>query len=513
MSDEKRTKHYYVNALRKHYRKGSLTASQVERLQAIGFDFDGSVFDPSKDSLTAQYPSIAKQWDFERNGNVTPSDVRPLSTQIVWWKCPSCDRPYKLQIRSKVINNGGCPYCGYGGKPAKIKLPVIRLDTLKSYPSIKEAEREIGYGISAVIRKSQEDKEGVKWCYLIDYEMDRIPHIVAKKNRQEAVICLETSQRFESQKEEETEYGLSGGSISRVLEKDTSVKGFHWVTEASYSEEKVATARMSIAQFKVVCLETGQRYKTYADAAIDFGIKSASVEHAVKSKSHFTTAGYHFMDCSEYDLLSKEEIAKVIKIERYRKVVCVETGALYKNASAAAKTYKNSSSARSRISDCCRNPYHTFDGKHWCYAEDLQSRKDNADKYISVAKSAVRCVETGVEYKSFAEAARNTGILANSIRLAAKGERHKAGGLTWEYVGSVPINRTRKGSNQPSAKMVRCVETGELFSSLNAAGKANGLSSGTPIRRAIERHGTSGGCHWEYVDSDTGQEGKGDEAS
>ena len=499
MSNNKRTKYYYVNSLRKYYQEGRLDASQVERLKAIGFDFNGWTFDTAKDSLAAQYPAIAKQWDMERNGDKTPSDVRPLSTKAVWWRCPACDRPYKLQIRSKVINNGGCPYCGYDGTRAKVSLPVIRLDTLKSYPSIRSAEREVGYGITNAIANSIPDKKGVTWCYLIDYELGKIPHF-AKRNRFESVICLETGQRFETQKQAELEFGISRGSISRVLDTDRTVKGYHWVTENNYDEIKAAAAKAVQSPYKVICLETGTQYQTYADAARDFGISSGNIQQAVKRDSHYTT-GYHFVDCVEYSALSREEIKDILKNNSNRAVACVETGTRYESITAASKAYPEGRqpTARSRIGACCRDPYSVFDDKHWCYLEDLQLRKDNADKYSYAVKTAVRCIETGKEYESLAAASRDTGICANSIRLVAKGMRRKAGGFTWEYVSAAPNKRCHTGGSQPSAKKVRCIETGTLFISLNDAARAVGLKNGNSIRRAIDRCGTAGNYHWKYA--------------
>ena len=111
MSDAERTKNYFIYKLRKNYQEGKLDTSQVARLKAIGFDFDGAVFNASKDSLAVQYPAIAEEWDKERNGKQTPWKVRPLATEKAWWRCPHCDRPYRLAIRSKVISNSGCrPY-------------------------------------------------------------------------------------------------------------------------------------------------------------------------------------------------------------------------------------------------------------------------------------------------------------------------------------------------------------------------------------------------------------------
>lgn len=149
---------------------------------------------------------------------------------------------------------------------------------------------------------------------------------------------------------------------------------------------------------------------------------------------------------------------------------------------------------------CCRNPYRTFDGKHWCYPDDLESRIDNAEEYTVPRKTAIRCLETGKMYESIADASRDTGINNNSIRAVARGNRHKAGGYTWEYVNPVPDKHGNRGCNQPSAKKVRCAETGNQFVSLSDAARAVGLRNGNSIRRAIDRGGTAGGYHWEYLD-------------
>lgn len=60
--------------------------------------------------------------------------------------------------------------------------------------------------------------------------------------------------------------------------------------------------------------------------------------------------------------------------------------------------------------------------------------------------------------------------------------------------------RDNRGCNQPTAKKVRCAETGNQFVSLSDAARAVGLRNGNSIRRAIDRGGTAGGYHWEYLD-------------
>lgn len=182
-------------------------------------------------------------------------------------------------------------------------------------------------------------------------------------------------------------------------------------------------------------------------------------------------------------------------------MVCVETGKRYESIKAASAEYGDrQGSARTGIGRCCKNPYRTFDGKHWCYPDDLESRIDNAEEYTVPRKTAIRCLETGKMYESIADASRDTGINHNSIRAVARGDRNKAGGYTWEYVNPVPDKHDNRGCNQPTAKKVRCAETGNQFVSLSDAARAVGLRNGNSIRRAIDRGGTAGGYHWGYLD-------------
>ena len=136
--------------------------------------------------------------------------------------------------------------------------------------------------------------------------MGRIPDFT-KGNQVTPVICLETGKRFETQSQAEIELGISRGSICRALNTGKTAKGYHWIRESEYSEEKAAAARAESAHYRVVCLETGMRYKTYADAGRDLGVEEDNIQQAVKSKSHYAR-GYHFVNSDEYSTLAKGEI-------------------------------------------------------------------------------------------------------------------------------------------------------------------------------------------------------------
>lgn len=60
--------------------------------------------------LKTRYPEIAKQWDNEKNGNLSPDRVLYGTHQKVWWRCEKGHR-WQAQIHSRTISSTGCPYC------------------------------------------------------------------------------------------------------------------------------------------------------------------------------------------------------------------------------------------------------------------------------------------------------------------------------------------------------------------------------------------------------------------
>ena len=54
-------------------------------------------------------PKLAKEWNYEKNDGLAPTDVFPNSNKKVWWKC---SRWHEWQAKIQERNNGSkCPYC------------------------------------------------------------------------------------------------------------------------------------------------------------------------------------------------------------------------------------------------------------------------------------------------------------------------------------------------------------------------------------------------------------------
>lgn len=67
--------------------------------------------------LATKNPTLAAQWDFEKNNGLTPEQVASGSHKKAWWKCPQCQHSWEAQINARNRGNG-CPECG---KKSKLK--------------------------------------------------------------------------------------------------------------------------------------------------------------------------------------------------------------------------------------------------------------------------------------------------------------------------------------------------------------------------------------------------------
>lgn len=61
--------------------------------------------------LAALHPEIAQLWRPTRNGDLTPTDVRPNSTKAMFWRCPVCEHEWSMSPRRRALQGTGCPAC------------------------------------------------------------------------------------------------------------------------------------------------------------------------------------------------------------------------------------------------------------------------------------------------------------------------------------------------------------------------------------------------------------------
>ena len=85
-------------------------ASVVNRTKGNGCPYcAGKKVLSGYNDLQTVNPTLAKEWNYEKNNGLTPADVMPNSDKKVWWKC---GQGHEWQVTIGTRNRGsGCPYC------------------------------------------------------------------------------------------------------------------------------------------------------------------------------------------------------------------------------------------------------------------------------------------------------------------------------------------------------------------------------------------------------------------
>jgi hypothetical protein len=86
--------------------------------------------------LTEKFPSLAKEWDYDKNGSVAPEDVSFGSGKKVWWLCPKCSFSYASKVSNRV-HGRGCPACASIDSESKIVL-LLKTYAVERYNAIEE---------------------------------------------------------------------------------------------------------------------------------------------------------------------------------------------------------------------------------------------------------------------------------------------------------------------------------------------------------------------------------------
>ncbi len=69
----------------------------------------GKVVISGKNDLLSQRPMLAKEWDENKNGNLSPSQVHTFSHKKVWW-IGTCGHSFEASVSNRS-NGTECPYC------------------------------------------------------------------------------------------------------------------------------------------------------------------------------------------------------------------------------------------------------------------------------------------------------------------------------------------------------------------------------------------------------------------
>lgn len=83
--------------------------------------------------LQTLHSELVKEWDYDKNKNIQPTDFVIGSNKKVWWKCLICGTSWQTKIIARTKKNAGCPKCN-----AKKRVENHRLTFLKKNGSITD---------------------------------------------------------------------------------------------------------------------------------------------------------------------------------------------------------------------------------------------------------------------------------------------------------------------------------------------------------------------------------------
>ena len=71
---------------------------------------DKSYTNNSTNSLFQFRPSLAEEWDIDKNQGIDPNCITRGSHKKVWWKCKLCGFEWEAVVKDRVSGRG-CPAC------------------------------------------------------------------------------------------------------------------------------------------------------------------------------------------------------------------------------------------------------------------------------------------------------------------------------------------------------------------------------------------------------------------
>ncbi|NOY92986.1 MAG: hypothetical protein GXP55_17520 [Deltaproteobacteria bacterium] len=109
-------------------------AAVSDRHRGSGCPFCSGRRATSTNSLAALFPQLASEWHPTRNGELTPTAVRPHSNRKVWWRCATNpEHEWPATICNRTGNGSRCPACAGRRVAADNTLQALYPDVAKQW--------------------------------------------------------------------------------------------------------------------------------------------------------------------------------------------------------------------------------------------------------------------------------------------------------------------------------------------------------------------------------------------
>lgn len=192
-------------------------------------------------SLAIQFPELAKEWDYSRNGNISPNTVSSCTHDVYYWICSKCGNSYKASPHNRVVAKSGCPICGVSKRNLLQSFNVINVDTNEHFESKKEAAEKYNISAEAIgicCRQITKTAGGYHWKYDTNNLSQNQLLASAKRSKaneykQRQILNIDTGEIFNSLKEAQSKTHIH--NISAVCRGIRELAGgYHW----KYADEQ-----------------------------------------------------------------------------------------------------------------------------------------------------------------------------------------------------------------------------------------------------------------------------------
>ena len=126
-------------------------------------------------SLASKHPELIKEWNYEKNKDITPETTPIIPGLKIWWRCDK-GHEWEAYVNNRIAGHG-CPYCYEKNRD-------LTPDQVTVFSSKRVWWRcDKGHEWDACISR-RANGSGCPYCH--------------NDNKKKSVICVETEQIFDS---------------------------------------------------------------------------------------------------------------------------------------------------------------------------------------------------------------------------------------------------------------------------------------------------------------------------
>lgn len=100
--------------------------------------------------LASRYPEIASEWDYQKNGDTKPTQVKSRSKAYYWWK-GTCGHTWKARVYDRTVRHQGCTKCEEAFLAALPQLLVLLYAHRFQLKVLLQSDKIIGIPIEITI--------------------------------------------------------------------------------------------------------------------------------------------------------------------------------------------------------------------------------------------------------------------------------------------------------------------------------------------------------------------------